>query len=135
MELEKVHVRNERLWKAGLLYLLLSLVMTFATAGLGLTFSLVNVTIALVLLISASRLRALRISCEGNSFLLDPDYSTSRLILKTIDGRVLLSGFFQPFGEVEFETPCGLLRVRTVSQRFGKVELQIKAGGRELTLP
>ena len=106
MELEKVYVRNERLWKAGLLYLFLSLVMTFATAELGLTLSLVNVTIALVLLISAARLRALRISCEGNSFLLVPDYSTSRLILKTIDGRVLLTELFPPLGKLSSRHPA-----------------------------
>lgn len=135
MKLEKVHIRNERLWKAGLLYLLLSLVMAFATAGWGFTLSLVNVTMALVLLISAARFRALRITCEGNSLFLAPDYSTSRLILKTIDGRVLLSEFFPSFGEVELETPCGHLRVRALHHRFGKVELLVTAGEKELTLP
>ena len=135
MEFEKVHVRNERLWKAGLLYLLLSLVMAFVTSGGGFTISLVNVTIALVLILLAARFRALRITCGEKTLLLVPDYSTSRLLLKTTDGRVLLSDFFPTFGEVELETPCGLLSVRVVSNKSGKVGLLIKAGGRELTLP
>jgi len=136
MAIEKIYVRNERLWKVALVYLVISIVLFVVGMGAGNLFlPLVNVFIALFFLVLAIRFRALKITCEGKVFLLVPDYSTSMLVLKTPDGRVLLRKFFPFFEEMELETPCRALKIKAIQRRFGKVDIVIKAGEREIILP
>ncbi|NJE30506.1 hypothetical protein E3E38_05510 [Thermococcus sp. 18S1] len=132
---EKVHVRNERLWKLGLFYLAISLVLLAVSIGRWPVLPLMNVFIALAFLILASRFRAVRITCEGETLLLVPDHSTSTLVVRRPGREVLSREFFPLFEEKELETPCGTLRVKATPHRFGKVELIVMAGEKEVRLP
>ncbi|CAD5243535.1 hypothetical protein [Thermococcus camini] len=132
---EKVHVRNERLWKLGLSYLAISLVLLAASVGRWPVLPLMNVFIALAFLVLASRFRAVRVTCEGETLLLVPNYSTSPLVVRRPGGEVLFREFFPLLWENELETPCGTLRVKAIPHRFGKVELLIRAGENEVRLP
>ncbi|AFL94866.1 hypothetical protein CL1_0661 [Thermococcus cleftensis] len=78
----KAHVRNERRWKLGLSYLAISLVLLAVSIGRWPVLSLMNVFIALAFLVLASRSRAVRITCEGETRLLVPDYSASTLVVE-----------------------------------------------------
>ena len=135
MMVEKVHVKNEWFWKFSLAYLGISLALLALNVGKGPLLPLLNVFLALVFLVLASRFRALKIQCGGETFFLIPDYATHTLLIKGSGGRVLTKDFLPRFGEKELETPCGTLRIETVPHRFGKVELVIKAEGVEVRLP
>ncbi|WP_297536445.1 hypothetical protein [Thermococcus sp.] len=136
MPIEKVRVRNERLWKCGLIYLASSIILLV----IGLrerrpVYSLANVYVAIFLLVLANRLRALRIDYNGKTLFLIPDYATSKIVLKDSNGGILLRDLFPLFEEKTLETPCGTLEIRAIRHRFGKVELRINAEGKEITLP
>ncbi|WP_457751066.1 hypothetical protein [Thermococcus sp.] len=136
MAIEKVYVRNERLWKVTLVYLMISIVLFVVGMRAGnLSLPLVNVFIALFFLVLAIRFRALKITCGGKAFVFIPDYSTSSFIIKGRDGKVLIREPFPLFEEKRVVTPCGPVVVSAIHHRFGKVELLIKAGERELRLP
>jgi len=135
-KLQKITLRNERLWKFGLSYLPLSLLLL----AVGLierwpVLPLMNVFVALGFLVLANRFRALKIECNGKTLLLVPDYATSTITLKDTEGKVLARELFPLFEEKTLETPCGTLEIRAIRHRFGKVELRIKAEGEEITLP
>jgi len=135
-KLQKITLRNERLWKFGLSYLVLSLLLL----AVGLierwqVLPLMNVFVALGFLALANRFRALKIECNGKTLLLVPDYATSTIILKDARGKVLVRDFLPLFEEKRIETPCGTLEIRVIRHRFGKVELRIKMGKNEITLP
>jgi len=135
-KLQKITLRDECLWKFGLSYLALSLLLL--TVGLiekWPVLPLMNVFIALGFLALANRFRALRVECNGKTLLLVPDYTTSTITLKDTEGKVLARDFFPLFEEKTLETPCGTLEIRAIRHRFGKVELKIKAGEKEITLP
>ncbi|AHL23683.1 hypothetical protein [Thermococcus nautili] len=136
MNVKKTRVKNQRLWKFGLSYLALSLLLL----AVGLiekwpVLPLMNVFIALGFLALANRFRALRVDCNGKTLLIVPDYATSTITLKDTEGKVLARDFFPLFEEKTLETPCGTLEIRAIRHRFGKVELRIKAEGKEITLP
>ncbi|CAI1492241.1 conserved protein of unknown function [Thermococcus nautili] len=136
MNVKKTRVKNQRLWKFGLSYLALSLLLL--TVGLiekWPVLPLMNVFIALAFLALANRFRALRVDCNGKTLLIVPDYATSTITLKDARGKVLARDFFPLFEEKTLETPCGTLGIRAIRHRFGKVELRIKAEGKEITLP
>lgn len=135
-KLRRILVRDERLWKAGITFLALSLVFLFVgIATKRLPYALPNVFMALAFLILATRFRAVRFECNGKTFLLIPDYSTSTIVLRDSDGNVLSKTFFPLFEEEKLETPCGTLEVRAIRHRFGKVELRIKSKNEEITIP
>ncbi|QDA30732.1 hypothetical protein FH039_02650 [Thermococcus indicus] len=117
---EKVHVRNGRLWKLGLSYLAISLVLLAVSIGRWPVLPLMDVFIALAFLVLASRSRAVRITCEGETLLLVPDYSTFTLVVKRPGGETLCREFFPLFEERELETPAersGLKLLPTASER------------------
>ncbi len=134
-KLQKITLRNERLWKFGLSYLALSLLLL----AVGLierwpVLPLMNVFVALGFLALANRFRALKIECNGKTLLFVPDYATSTITLKDTEEKVLARDFFPLFEEKTLETPCETLEIRVIKHRFGKVELRIKAEGKEITL-
>ncbi|MEO2152234.1 MAG: hypothetical protein ABGW50_06225 [Thermococcus sp.] len=136
MNVKKTRVKNQRLWKFGLSYLALSLLLL----AVGLiekwpVLPLMNVFVALGFLALANRFRALRVECNGKTLLLVPDYATSTITLKDTEGKVLARDFLPLFEEKRLETPCGTLEIRAIRHRFGQVELRIKAKGKEITLP
>ncbi|ASJ11778.1 hypothetical protein [Thermococcus thioreducens] len=136
MRLEKVHVKSERLWRLGLFYLALSI--PFLAIGLTtnrVVFPLVNVSVALLFLVLANRLRAIRVSCEGKTFLLVPDYLTSSLVIRDSSGEIFRRELFPPVGKREIETPCGKIIVEVTPHRFGKVDLVVKAGEGRIRIP
>ncbi|WP_297509585.1 hypothetical protein [Thermococcus sp.] len=136
VRLVKTTVRDEKLWKAGVVFLAFSLALLFIGIATGRTaYSLPNVFIALALLILANRLRVVRVECTQGTFLLVPDYGTSTLILRDSNGNVVLRDFFPLFEEKKLRTPCGVLEVRAIGHRFGKVELGITAESEEVMLP
>jgi len=130
--MRKVHVRDGRLWKLGLFYTAVSLLLFMASMW---SIALVNVSLGLTFLALASRLRAAEVQCGGKVFLIVPDYPSSTAIVKGRDGEVIGRVFLPHFGEAELETPCGRLKVEVIPRRFGKVELRIKSGEAELILP
>ncbi|WP_297480205.1 hypothetical protein [Thermococcus sp.] len=135
-KLRKILVRDEKLWKAGITFLTLPLVLlVVGIITKRLIYALPNVFIALAFLILSTRFRAVRLDCNGKMFLLIPDYSTSTLILRDSKGKVLSKTFFPLFEEEKLETPCGTLEVHAIRHRFGKVKLRIKLGNEEITLP
>jgi len=136
MMIEKVTVRNERLWRAGVVFLGLSIALLFVEVAIKRTFlASLNVLIASVFLILANRFRAVKLECDGETLLLVPDYATSTVVLKDHDGKVLVREFLPLFGNKTIETPCETLEIRAIGHRFGKVELIIKVGKEEITLP
>ena len=136
VRLRKIPVRDEGLWRWGAIALIISLgFMIVGTATRRITITLPSLLLAAVFLALANRLRALEVECNGKTFLLIPDYSTSTLILRDSDGKILPRTFFPLFEEEKLETPCGTLEVRAIKHRFGKVELRIKSENGEITLP
>ena len=135
MRLEKVRVRDKKLWNVGVIYLGISAAFFLVSVWDGNPYlPLVNIIIALGFLAIANRFRALRMECNGRTLLLIPDYATSTIILKDSRERVLAKDFFSLFEEKRLETPCGTLEIRVIRHRPGRVELRIKAEGEEITL-
>ncbi|WP_297470750.1 hypothetical protein [Thermococcus sp.] len=134
-KLRRILVRDERLWRWGVIALIISLgLVAVGIVAKITTITLPGLFLPTALLALANRLRALEVECNGKTFLLVPDYSTSTIILRDSNGNVISKTFFPLFEEEKLETPCGTLEVRAIRHRFGKVELRISKN-EEITLP
>ncbi|ASJ00069.1 hypothetical protein [Thermococcus gorgonarius] len=136
MKLEKITLRNELFWKAGVAYLVLSVILLVVEVmRRGTLFSLLNVFVGVVFIVMANRFRAVKLECDGKTFFIIPDYATSSVILKDSGEQVLLKRPFPIFETEEIETPCGMVKIQAINHRFGKIELIIWKENKKITLP